>query len=133
VNKIVSCRGLFSEFKILTVSSLYILETLSFIRKLKDNLKCNSQRYEHNTRGKNKLYIQACNTALFQNNVLNKASRLYNKLPEIIRTLENYRCFKKEVKLLLTSNTFYLVDEFLTTVSIRPNSKILKWLKEKQN
>jgi hypothetical protein len=26
-----------------------------------------------------------------------------------------------------------LVDEFLTTVSIRPNSKILKWLKEKQN
>jgi hypothetical protein len=69
VNKRVSCRGLFSEFKILTVPLLYILETLSFIKKLKDNLKCNSQRYEHNTRGKNKLYIQACNTALFQTSI----------------------------------------------------------------
>jgi hypothetical protein len=58
VNRSVSCRGLFSEFKILTVPLLYILETLSFIKKLKDNVKFNSQRYEHNTRGKNKLYIQ---------------------------------------------------------------------------
>jgi hypothetical protein len=113
VNKRVSCIGLFSEFKILRVPSLYILETLSLIKKLKDNMKCNSHRYEHNTRGKNKLYIQACNIALFQNSVLNKASRLYNtKLPERMRTLENYRCFKKEVKLLLISNTFYSVDEF---------------------
>jgi hypothetical protein len=105
------------------VPSLYILETLSSIKKLKDNLECNSQRYEHNRRAKNKLYIQACNTALFQNSVLHMASRLYNKLPERIRTLENYRCFK-EVKLLITSNTFYLVDEFLTIISIKPISKI---------
>jgi hypothetical protein len=32
VNKRVSCKGLFSEFRILTVPSLYILETLSFIK-----------------------------------------------------------------------------------------------------
>jgi hypothetical protein len=34
VNKRVSCRGLVSEFKILTVSSLYILETLRFSKKI---------------------------------------------------------------------------------------------------
>ena len=54
--------------------------------------------YDYNMRGKNKLFIQACNTALYQNSVINKAIRLYNKLPERIRTLKIFRCFKKEVK-----------------------------------
>jgi hypothetical protein len=113
VNKRVSCRGIFSEFKTLTLPSLYILEVLCFIKKLEGNLKCNFQMYNYNRKGKNKLFIQACNTALYQNSVINKAIRLYNKLLERIRTLKNFRCFKKEVKLLLISNTFYSIDEFL--------------------
>jgi hypothetical protein len=88
VNKRVSCRGIFSEFKILTLPSLYILEVLCFIKKLEGNFKCNFQIYDYNMRGKNKLFIQACNTALYQNSVINKAIRLYNKLPERIRTLK---------------------------------------------
>jgi hypothetical protein len=113
VNKQVSCRGIFLEFKILTLPSLYILEVLCFIKKLEGNLKCNLQMYDYNTRGKNTLFIQACYTALCQNSVLKKAIRLDNKLPERIRTLKNFRCFKKEVKLLLISNTFHSNDEFL--------------------
>jgi hypothetical protein len=89
VNKRTSCRSIFIQFKILTVPSLYILVTLRFIKQMRDNLECSFQKYEYNTRGKNKLYIRTCKTALFQNNVLNKASRLYNKLLERIRILEN--------------------------------------------
>jgi hypothetical protein len=44
--------------------------------------------YDYNMTGKNKLFIQACNTALYQNSVINKAIRLYNKLPERIRTIK---------------------------------------------
>jgi hypothetical protein len=80
---------------------------------MRDNLECNFQKY--NTRGKNILYIRTCKTALFQNNVLNRASRLYNKLLERIRILENFRSFKKEVKSLLISNIFYSIDEFLNS------------------
>jgi hypothetical protein len=69
--------------------------------------------YDYNTRGKNKLFIQACNTAVYQNSVINKAIRLHNKLLERIRTLKNFRCFKKEVKLMLISNTIYSIDEFV--------------------
>jgi hypothetical protein len=54
--------------------------------------KANS-RYMIIIRGRNKLFIQACNTALYQNSVINKAIRLYKKLPERIRTLKNFRCF----------------------------------------
>jgi hypothetical protein len=63
----------------------------------------------------NYTYIQTCKWALFQNKVLNKASRLYNKLPERIRILENFRSFKKEIKSLLIPNIFYSIDEFLNS------------------
>jgi hypothetical protein len=77
-----------------------------------DSLERNSQIYRHNTRGKNKVHIRACKTALCQNNVLNNAVRLYNKLSEKIRVLETFRSFKKEVKSLLIANNLYSVDEF---------------------
>jgi hypothetical protein len=78
-------------------------------------LERNSQIYQHNTRGKNKVHTRTCRTALVQNNVLNNAIRLYNKLPERIRVFENFRSFKKEVKSLLIANTLYSVDEFLNS------------------
>jgi hypothetical protein len=77
-----------------------------------DSLERNSQIYQHNTRGKNKAHIRACKTAFLRNNVLNNATRLYNKLPERIRVLDNFRSFKKEVKSLLIAKTLYSVDEF---------------------
>jgi hypothetical protein len=113
VNKRTSCRSIFSQYKILTLPSLYILVSLCFIKKLNDNLECNSQKYHYSTRGKNKIYIRACKTAVLQNSVLNRASRLFNKLPERIRILENLRSFKKEVKILLFTKKFYSVDESL--------------------
>jgi hypothetical protein len=113
VNKRTSCRSTFSQYKILTLPSLYILGSLCFIKKLNDNLECNSQKYHFSTRGKNKIYIRGCKTAVLQNSVLNMASRVFNKLSERIRTSENFRNFKKEVKILLFTKTFYLVDEFL--------------------
>jgi hypothetical protein len=88
VNRRTSCTSIFRQYKILTLPSLYIFVTLCFIKRLKDTLECNSQKYQYNIRGKNKLYIRVCKTALLQNNVLNMASRLYNKLLERIRILE---------------------------------------------
>jgi hypothetical protein len=67
--------------------------------------------YDYNTRCKNKLSKDV--TALWQNSVLNMAIRIYKKLLERIRILNSFRCFKKEVKLLLISSTFYSIDEFL--------------------
>lgn len=117
-NKRVFCRGIFSEFKILTLPSLYILEVLRFIKKLEGNLKFNFQMYDYNTRGKNKLFVQGCNKTLYQNSVMNMAIRLYNKLHERIRILNNFRSFNKDVKLLLISNTFYSTDECLKSKSL---------------
>jgi hypothetical protein len=80
---------------------------------LNEHLEYNSQKYQYSTRGKNKLYIRACKTVVLQTNVINMASRLYNNLPEKIIILDNFRSFKKEVKKLLLTDTFYLIDEYL--------------------
>jgi hypothetical protein len=61
----VSCRNLFSDFEILTVPSLwYIFETLCFIKKNKIFTTQCSDIHKCNTKGKQDLYVQLCNTAL---------------------------------------------------------------------
>jgi hypothetical protein len=47
------------------------------------------------------------------------ASILFNKLPERIRILEILRSFKKEVKILLFTKTFYSVDEFYILILVK--------------
>jgi hypothetical protein len=78
--------------------SLYILKVYVLL-KMEDNLKFNLQMYGYNTRSENNLFIQGLNTARYQNSVINMATKLCNKSPERIRILNNFRCFKKELKL----------------------------------
>jgi hypothetical protein len=66
LKKCETCRQKFKENRILTVTSLYVLEVLCFVTKCKGNLKHNFVIHEHNTRGKYDLHTQFCNTSLFQ-------------------------------------------------------------------
>jgi hypothetical protein len=47
-----SCKQKFKGNRILTVTSLYVLEVLCFIKKYKGSLKQNFVMHEHNTRSK---------------------------------------------------------------------------------
>jgi hypothetical protein len=63
VNNRVSCRHLFGDFKILTESSLYIFVILCFIKKKKIYITQYSDIHKYNTKGKQELHVQLCNTA----------------------------------------------------------------------
>jgi len=39
--------------------------------------------------------------------------RLYKRLPLKIKKLDNFNQFRKEVKLMLLNNSFYILKEFL--------------------
>ena len=108
-----SCRHITMEYRSLTEASLYILEVLCCIKKFKGNIKHNFHIHGYNTRGKIELHTQSCNTALFQKSVVNMGVKLYNRLPERIKTLNDFKSFKKEVKFLLINNSFYTIKEFL--------------------
>ena len=40
-------------------------------------------------------------------------TKVYNKLPSYRKEIDNYKAFKKELKLFLLRHTFYSVDEFM--------------------
>jgi hypothetical protein len=97
---------------------LYMLEVVCFVNEYKGNLNHNLAVYEHNTRGKYDLYPQFCNTSLLQKSVINMGVKLYKYLPSKITKLKDFSCFRKEVKLVLLNNSFYMLEEFYQTKSV---------------
>ena len=73
--------------------------------------------HAHNTRSKYDLHTQFCNTTLFQKIVLNMGVDLYKYFLSKIKKLDNFNCFRKEVKLALLKNSFYVLEEFLQAKS----------------
>jgi hypothetical protein len=71
LNKYESCRQKFKENRILTVTSMYVLEVLCYIKKEKGDLQFNSEIQEYNTRSKHDLHTQPCNTSTLQNDCTN--------------------------------------------------------------
>jgi hypothetical protein len=102
----VSSRSLFDDFKILTVTSLYIFEILYFIKKNKIYTTQYSDIHKYNTKGKQDLYVQLCNTAHFQKSVINMGIKIHNNLPIRLKRIENFKVFKNKLKSYLLQSCF---------------------------
>jgi len=118
LKRLESCRQKFKENRVLTVTSMYILEVLCFTKKYNGNLKKNCDIHEHNTRSKYDIHIQPHNTSLIQKSVLHMGARLYKKLPTRIKNLDKYNQFRKEVKSILLHNMFYTLEEYLQAILV---------------
>ena len=108
-----SCRHYFMEYKIFTVTSLYILEVLCFIKKNQRQFQHNFHIHGYNTRGKTDLHTERCNTTVFQKTVVNMGIKLHNRLSVRRKTMKDFRIFKKGLKCLFLNNYFYTIIEFL--------------------
>jgi hypothetical protein len=75
-------------------------------------LKSNEQLYDYNTRGKTNYHKLSCNTSQYQKSVTNMGVKLYNCLPNRLKTLTSVNIFKYEVKRILLENPFYTAHEF---------------------
>jgi hypothetical protein len=115
VNSRTSCRQLFKDLKILTLSSLYILEVTCFLRRYCQSLELNANVHNHNTRRKMDIHIKSHRTNLYKNSVINMGSIFYNRLLDHMKMIDSYRVFKKKLKSFLLLHTFYSVEEFLST------------------
>ena len=52
---------------------------------------------------------------MYEKNVLNMRTKIYNKLPGYIKEIDSYKACKKKLKLfLLLLHTFYSVEEFVS-------------------
>lgn len=86
-----SCRKIFKNLQLLPFSSVYILQTLIFFNY--------SQLFPPN------LQVPNHSIAFFNKSLICNGIRLYNNLPENLKTLPNLNKFKREVSNFLREHT----------------------------
>ena len=108
-----SCKPYFVRYKLLTLTSLYILETVMFVRNNCNLFSRMADKYPRNRRDQNQLCLHESKTALMRKSVFCMAPIIYNKLPKSWRELNNVQ-LKKRLKSFLTGKAYYNINEFLT-------------------
>jgi hypothetical protein len=106
-----SCRNAFSDLGILTLSGLFILESIKFAKRNINDFNLNSDFHEYETRQGHLLRPIKHRLTKVSKSFVYLSVRLYNKLPQRIKSLEG-ESFKREAKALLVENSLYSIDEF---------------------
>jgi hypothetical protein len=110
-----SCRELFKELKILTLSSQYIFSLLLFVFYNRGYFASNSIYHNINTRQKNDLHLPHVSLTMYQKGVLYCGIKVFNALPTTIKDISsNTKKFKFTLKHCLLSHSFYNLDEFFS-------------------
>jgi hypothetical protein len=89
-----SCRNSFRNLNILTVYSLYIQETILYVKK-GCNCTVNKQIHTHNTRNNKDYHIYRHNLELYNSKPSVAGCIFYNKLPNNIKQIENNNQFAR--------------------------------------
>jgi hypothetical protein len=113
IDKQESCRPVFKESGILMVTTLYILDVISYIKKHKADLIQNINIHNHNKRLNKDYHVNYCRTSLFKRSEINRGIELYSKVPNKIKNVESFPIFKRELKFFLSSHAFYTIVEFI--------------------
>jgi len=110
-----SCRGLFKELKILTLTSQYIFSLSLFVVLNKGYFASNSVFHNFNTRHKNNLHLPQVSLTMHQKGVFFTGIKVFNALPRPIKDISNNpKKFKVALKRYLLAHSFYTVDEFFS-------------------
>lgn len=108
------CKPSFRDLKILTVPSLYVYNSVVYVRENITAFKQRSEIHNYGTRAHNSLEIPYHRLNATQQSINYQAVKLYNKLPLLYKTMPLNK-FKHEVKIYLQSQAYYSIDEFMET------------------
>jgi hypothetical protein len=84
-----SCRELFKEFKILTLSSQYIFSLFLFIVNNWVYFVSNNVYHNINTTQKNYLHLPQVSLAMYQKGVYYLGIKIFNNLPKAIKDISS--------------------------------------------
>lgn len=110
-----SCRNVFKELKIMTVTNLFIYKALLYIYKNKPFINSNNEIHTYNTRNNRNLRMDFPHLGVFQKSFLYIGVKMFNFLPEDYKNIPNLKIFQKTIKTMLTEKVFYNIDEFFQT------------------
>jgi len=77
-------------------------------------LEQNSQVHQYNTRRKLDIHVKLQKTEIYKNSVINMSTKVYNNLSKFLKETDDYKTFKKALKLFLLKS-FYSVEEFVSS------------------
>lgn len=103
-----SCRPHFTQLKLLTLPSMYIMEAALFVKKnmtLFDFVK--------SSRRKNQLILPAPKIDLYMKSPYYRCIKIYNKIPETIKSENRMNVFYNNLKKLLINKCYYHWNEFM--------------------
>lgn len=110
VNNWAHCRPLFIKEKILTLYSLFILETATLVHKNRHRLL--SRNVFHSTRNVSDLMLPVPRSALVKRSIIYESIKIYNHLPLGLRQLGSLKLFRGKVRGLLVDRAYYGLNEF---------------------
>lgn len=102
-----TCKGIFKHFKILTLYSLYIFEICLFVFNNKNKFLTNSNYHQINTRQKNNLHLPFSRLNITFKAPSRIGARIFNRLPNDIKSINKENIFKKKLKLFLVDKCLY--------------------------
>lgn len=105
-----SCREHFKKLKIITLPSVYILQSLLYIKENILDFNLRSDVHIYNTRQKSLLNEDFTRLTKVQNSFKYIGMKLFNKLPP--NTDISLHRFKSVVQEWLTNHAFYSIEEF---------------------
>jgi len=88
------------------------METVYYIKLNNKGLKQNLAIHIYKIQHRLGFQTQFCRIDIFKKSVYNLGTKLYNKLPNYVKNLENLKLFKKQLRIFLVQQTSYSVDEY---------------------
>jgi hypothetical protein len=101
---------LFQQLRLSTIWNIYKLQLATYMYRIKNNLMpildhhlfiSGSSIHDHNTRHKNDLRKPFCRTTMRQNTICFQGPKLWNDLPDDIKSAPSLNIFKKKLKSFL--------------------------------
>jgi hypothetical protein len=101
VGRDTSCRVLIKTLNTLPFPCMYIMEIVYYIKMNIGRLEQNSVRHNYNPCYRSDIPPQFYRTDSLKRSINNMGVKLYNKLPNYFKNLENLKLFRKKLKFSL--------------------------------
>ncbi|KAG8307934.1 hypothetical protein J6590_006909 [Homalodisca vitripennis] len=102
-------REAFKDFKILTITSLYIRKVIIYALRA-DQARLVDQ-HNYNTRHRHNFQLQAHRLSLYEKKPCYRGAAFFNRLPEDLQKLQDKQ-FKKALSDWLLDRSIYTIQEF---------------------
>ena len=110
------CRDLFKRYKILTLPSLFILESVCLVRKHVSSISLGPVHGYPIRNAEHNMYLPTPHSELVKSSILYNAKKMHNHLPSEINSISSFPAFRRALRSYLLEKAFYAVNDFFINI-----------------